>query len=657
MKRALLALLATSFLAVGCPPSQTRTADRRRPEPRLADPDLIPRRVIFGNPKKTSLRISPDGTRVSYLAPVNGVLNVWVQTIGGNDATAVTRDRYRGIRSYDWTQDAKSILYLQDVGGDENYRIYQVELASGKVTLHTPDKDVRAGIVAVSKHHPGTVLISMNKRNRRLFDVYRLELATGKVTLEATNPGSVVSWVADFGFQIRAALAIDQKGQKSLLVRDAPDKPWRTIRTWSHLESGGPAAFTKDGKAIIALGNKGSDKTRLYTIGVADGKITEIYTNPKADLSGVELNPDDNHIEAVSTEYIRKEWKVIDPKLKPDLNALRKLAAGNRFGIVNRTHDDKRWVVAVGGPNLPVRYYLYDRPAKRFKLLVATRLELKNYKLSPMKPVIIPARDGLPLVCYLTTPSKPFPGKQPLVLFVHGGPWSRDKYSYHPWVQWLANRGYVVLQVNFRGSSGFGKKYLNAGNKEWGRKMQHDLSDAVKWAIDNAQVDPKRVGIMGGSYGGYATLAGVAFTPDLYAAAVDIVGPSSILTLLKSIPPYWKPLMAVFRVRVGDIDSDKDMLKARSPLYFADRIKTPLAIFQGANDPRVKIGESNQIVAAIRKRGGKVLYVVYPDEGHGFRREPNRMDFLARTEEFLGKHLRGRVQPFAEVPGSKGEVR
>lgn len=653
MRSILSSLLLVVVLASGCPHSQPGPKNPRT----TLDKDLIPRTVIFGNPKKATLRISPDGTRLSYRAPVKGVMNVWVQTIGKDDAKAVTTDTYRGIRAYFWSPDGKSILYTQDVGGNENYRIYQVTLATGKARLLTPENGVRAGIVGVSKRHPNTILVSMNQRNPRLFDVYRLDLQTGKATLDTQNPGKVISWVADFDFQIRAAMAIDAQGQKNLLARDSAKKPWRTLRTWTALESGGPVAFTKDGKSIIVVGNKGSDKRRLYTLGLADGKITEIYTNPNADLAGVELNPDDNRIEAVSTEYVKKVWKAIDPKFKADLDALRGLAKGNRFGIASRTHDDKRWVIALGGPTVPVRYYLYDRSTKKFQLLVATRPELKRFRLSPMKPVIIPARDGLKLVCYLTQPAKPLAGKQPMVLFVHGGPWARDKYSYHPWVQWLANRGYVVLQVNFRGSAGFGKKYLNLGNKQWGKNMQHDLTDAVKWAIANANVDPRHVGIMGGSYGGYAALAGVTFTPNLYRAAVDIVGPSNIITLLKSIPPYWKPLMAVFGTRVGDLKKDYNALMDRSPLCHADKITTPLAIFQGANDPRVKIHESDQIVAAIRKRKGKVLYVVYPDEGHGFRREPNRMDFLARTERFLAKHLGGRLQPFAAVTGSKAIVR
>lgn len=648
--RPLPALLALATAAMAACPAP------HAPRPGGPTP-LIPRALLFGNPKQSGLQLSPDGTRIAYLAPVKGVQNVWVQTLGREDARPVTRDAYRGIQAYFFTPDGGSILYLQDVGGDENYRLYQVLLATGQVRLLTPEKDVRAGVVAVRRQHPHTILVSMNQRDRTHFDVYRLDLRTGKTTLETENPGGVVSWLADFELRVRAALRIDAAtGEKHLLVRDTPEAHWRILRTWTPLESGGPLAFTKDGKAVLVVGNKGSDKSRLFSLALADGRITEIFASPEADLHSVELNPDDRRVEAVSTEYLRKEWKAIEPTFQADLDALRGHAAGNRFGIVTRSRDDRRWLVVVGGPTAPARYALYERTSKTFRPLVETRPELKPYALSPMEPVIVTARDGRKLVCYLTRPAAPAGARLPMVLFVHGGPWSRDSYAYNPWVQWLANRGYLVLQVNFRGSSGFGKGHLNAGNKEWGRAMQHDLTDAVRWAISTAGADPRRVAILGGSYGGYATLAGVAFTPDLYAAAVDIVGPSNLVTLLRSVPPYWKPMQAIFRTRVGDLDAERAMLMDRSPLCHAEAIRTPLAIFQGANDPRVKIHESDQIVAAIRRRGGQVLYVVYPDEGHGFRREPNRMDFLARTESFLAIHLGGRAEPATPQKGATARI-
>jgi dipeptidyl aminopeptidase/acylaminoacyl peptidase len=638
----------------GCPKQQSVKPDKQKTKVKVkkikktlvVDKDLIPRKIIFGNLKKAAIRISPDGKKLSYIAPVKGVFNVWVQTIGKDDAKVVTNDTYRGIRSYFWSYDSNSLFYAQDKGGNEDFHVYQVQLNPHKIKPLTPYKGVRASIIAISRLFPDTILLSMNKRDKKVFDVYRYNLKTGKMVLDTQNPGNIVGWTADYKLKIRAALAMDKNAQKILMVRNSVKSKWRTIRKWNYLESGGPLAFSKNGKSIYVMGNKGSDKTRLFSITIRNKKIKEIFTNPKADMSGVTINPEDNRIEAVTTEYIQKEWTAIDPKFQKDIDAMKKLAGKNRFGISSRSKDDKLWIVAVGGPSTPSKYYLYKRVDGTFKLLMETRKELKKYKLNIMKPVVIKSRDGLDLVSYLTTPAKPFKGKQPMILLVHGGPWHRDKYSWRPMVQWLANRGYVVLQVNFRGSTGFGKKFLNAGNKEWGRKMQHDLTDAVGWAVKNANIDPKRVGIMGGSYGGYAALAGITFTPDLYAAAVDIVGPSSIITLLKTIPQYWKPIMSLFTTRVGDLKKDVKMLNERSPLNYVNKIKTPLAIFQGKNDPRVKITESNQIVKAIRTNKGKVLYIVYPDEGHGFRREPNKMDFLARTEQFLAKYLKGRVEPY-----------
>jgi dipeptidyl aminopeptidase/acylaminoacyl peptidase len=688
------------------PDEQTTTKKQARPRPAAPDPDLakmprlIPRRVLFDNPEKTAPRISPNGKLLAYLAPVDGVLNVWVQTVGKNDAHPITQDKYRGIRRFFWAKSSKYILYLQDVGGNENYRLYKVNPATKKTTLLTPKKKVRAGVVALSKRHPKELLITLNKRDPRLFDVYRLNLETGDMTLEAQNPGSVLHWVADYDYQVRGALAMDPKGNQVLLVRKRKKGPgrvkgrtkrrdkrrtkrrdkrrpkdrtvgraksrtkgrgdasaWRKLRVWSPLEQGGPVAFTRDGQSILAMGNKDSDKKRLYTIEIKTGEIKEIFSGQKADLAEVEINPDDHKVEAVAVEYKKLRWKPIDPRVKADFAALEKIAAGKVFGIINRSNDDRKWVVGVTADTHPVRFYLYDRNTQKATLLFDSRPKLREYTLASVKPVVIPARDGLQLVSYLTRPPGRTLKKGPLVLFVHGGPWSRNRWAFNSRVQWLANRGYTVLQVNFRGSRGFGKKFLNAGNKEWGRKMQHDLTDAVKWAIAQGRADPKRVAIMGGSYGGYAALAGVTFTPDLYRAAVDIVGPSNIITLLKSVPPYWKPMQAVFRNRVGDIETEREMLEARSPLNHAHKITTPLIIFQGKNDPRVKMKESDQIVQAIRKREGQVRYIVYPDEGHGFRRPPNKLDFYGRTERFLARHLGGRAEPFKPIKGATAVVK
>ncbi len=648
----ILALAASA----GCPRPPSSSGPRL-PLAAGRDPHLIPRALLFGNPGQTAVQLSPDGRRLSFLAPSNGVLNIWVRPVGRGNARPVTRETRRGIRGYFWTPDSRGLLFSQDKDGDENYRIFLARADGKGVKQLTPGGGVRAQVLKVSHLHPHTILVTTNQRRRSLFDVYRLDLQSGRLSLDTPNPGNVVGWVADHQMKVRAARAMASDGDKLLLVRDAPKGAWRTLRRWTPLESGVPMGFTPDGQGVFVVDNKGVDKMRLIEVRISDGKVTQLFASPLADVSRVAINPRSHRIEAVTVEYLKKRWVALDPGFGKDIRALARLARGNRFGIVSRSLDGRRWVVAVGGPTMPARYYLYQRPARTLRLLLDTRPELGSYRLASQEPVIIEARDHMKLVCYLTRPPRPLPGKQPLVLFVHGGPWSRDKWAYNPWVQWLANRGYMVLQVNYRGSAGFGKRYLNAGNREWGRKMQHDLTDAVRWAIRTQGVDRRRVAILGGSYGGYAALAGVAFTPGLYAAAVDIVGPSSILTLLASIPPYWKPLMTVFSTRVGDLKADREMLRRRSPLYFAHRIRTPLAIFQGANDPRVKISESDQMVQAIRRRGGRVLYVVYPDEGHGFKGPANRLDFIGRTEGFLSRHLGGRLEPFRKIPGSSAQIR
>ncbi len=657
MKRyRLLTVLLLSGLVAACA-SGPKPAGEVRESRTAAAVKLIPRAVLFDNPEKASARISPDGARLSYLAPVNGVLNVWVRTLGMDDARPVTRDTKRGIRIYFWARNSRSIIYLQDTGGDENYRVHQADLDAAEDRVLTPFDGVRCGIVETSRRKPDELLISMNKRDKALFDVHRLNLKTGQITDDTQNPGNFVGWIADDDLQVRAAHAMDAEGRTILMARETVKDDWKAIRTWSPLEEGGALTFSADGKSIIAVGNKDTDTKSMYSIEITTGKITPIFHDPRSDFADALIHPDDKAVEAVANEYLRKKWSVLNDRVKKDFEALRKLE-GDDFEVVSRSDDDKKWVVAVTTVDRGIRYYLYDREKEKTDFLFDARPKLEEYRLAPMNPVVVKARDGLELVSYLTVPLQAEQNeKLPMVLFVHGGPWGRDSWGYSPYPQWLANRGYAVLQVNFRGSNGFGKKFLNAGNKEWGQKMQDDLTDAVEWAIANVDADPKKVAIMGGSYGGYATLAGVTFTPDLYAAAVDIVGPSNIITLLNSVPPYWKPLMAIFKNRVGDKETEKEMLERQSPLNHADKIKTPLFIFQGANDPRVKQAESDQIVKAIRDRGGRVDYVVYADEGHGFARPPNRLDFVGRAELFLSEHLGGRAEPHVPPEGNTAQVK
>jgi dipeptidyl aminopeptidase/acylaminoacyl peptidase len=615
--------------------------------------------VLVGNPEKAAPQISPDGTRLSYLAPSDkGVLNVWVRTIGKTDDAQVTNDTHRGIRIQFWAEDGTHVMYLQDIGGDENWHVYSVDLENKVVRDLTPFQGIRAQGILTDKKFPNEILVGLNLRDRRAFDMYRVDLTTGAIAMDTQNPGDVVRWITDPNFQIRAAQANNQKdGSTSLRVRDAKDAPWREIISWPFGENGGVHDFTADGKALYVESSLGSDTTRLAVVDAATGKeIKVLAQNTKVDVGQVIINEDTKVVEAVDFDYLKKEWTVLDPSVKADFDAISKVHRGNLTPI-SRDRANKNWLVAYDNDEGPVAYYAYNRDSKRGELLFVNRPKLAQYTLARMEPVVIKARDGMELVGYLTLPVGIEAKNLPFVLNVHGGPWARDSWGYHPEAQWFANRGYATLQVNFRGSEGFGKSFLNAGNLEWGARMQDDLTDAVKWAIAKGIADPKRVCIYGGSYGGYATLAGLVFTPELYACGVDIVGPSNIKTLLASIPPYWAPLKKTFTLRVGDAENDEALNTKMSPLFHADKVKVPLIIAQGANDPRVNIKESDQMVEAMRGKGLKVDYIVYTDEGHGFARPDNRLDFYGRVDEFLAKQIGGRMEPWQEMKGSSASVR
>jgi dipeptidyl aminopeptidase/acylaminoacyl peptidase len=627
--------------------------------PKTGDVPLIPREVLFGNPTKAAPRISPDGTRLSYLAPSKeGVLNVWVRTIGKDDDTQVTNDTKRGIRIHLWAEDGKNLLYLQDIGGDENWHVYAVDLATKVVRDLTPFQGIRAQTLLLDKHFPNQMLVGLNLRDRRVFDMYRVDLTTGAITPDTENPGDVTGWMADPSFVIRAAVASNPAdGSSSLRVRDSKDAPWRDLVVWPFGDQGGPDGFTADGKALWVETTLGSDTARLVKIDAATGKELEaVASNPKSDVGAVMVNPDTFTVEAVSFEYTEPEWTVLDPKVKDDFAALAKVQGGF-FSVASRDRADANWIVTYDADNMPVACYSYNRASKKAEKLFTTRPELEKYTLARRTPVVIKSRDGLDLVSYLTVPVGVEAKGLPLVLDVHGGPWGRNSAGLDNEAQWFANRGYACLQVNFRASAGLGKAFLNAGNGEWGAKMQDDLTDAVKWAIAKGIADPKKVCIYGGSYGGYATLAGLVFTPELYACGVDIVGPSNIKTLLASIPPYWGPIKKMFLMRIGDVENDEALNRKVSPLFHVDNVRAPLIVAQGANDPRVNIREAEQMVKALRDKGLPVTYVVYTDEGHGFARPDNRLDFYGRVDEFLAKQLGGRAEPWKEIKGTSAEVR
>ncbi len=644
---ALFALLLAAFLA---------------PLAAQADlPPLISRDILFGNPQRTRARLSPDGTRLAWLAPDDkNVLQVWVKTIGKDDDKMLTADKKRGIRVFFWAEDNKTLLFQQDNDGDENFHVLGADLTTGNVRDFTAISGVRAGITATDPAFPNEVLVEMNARNRQLFDVYRLNLTTGALVPDTENPGDVSGWGTDAKMQVRAAQISTPDGGTEIRIRDDVKSPWKTLLKVGPDEILNFEDFSADGKSVVLKTSIGNDTARLVSRDLATGAEKVLAVAEGVDAGEVLINPKTHVVEAVSFSPGRTSWKVLEPSVQADFDAIAKLAPGD-FQVVSRTEKDDSWLVAFTSDKGPASYWTWDRGAKTGKFLFTSQPKLEGLALAEMKPVAIKSRDGLTLNAYLTLPVGVPPKNLPMVLFVHGGPWARDNWGYNSYAQWFANRGYAVLQVNFRGSTGYGKKFLNAGNKQWGLRMHDDLIDSVDWAIKEGIANPKKVAIMGGSYGGYAALAGVTYTPEKFAAAVDIVGPSNLKTLIGSIPPYWKPMRAAFDVRMGNVDDPKDaeLIKAASPLFKADKIVRPLLIGQGANDPRVNVKESEQIVDAIEKNKGSVTYVLYPDEGHGFARPENRIDFNARAEKFLAQYLGGRAEPITgeKVPGSTAVVK
>ncbi|MGB8910255.1 MAG: S9 family peptidase [Candidatus Cybelea sp.] len=605
-------------------------------------PPLIPRAVLFGNPQKASPAISPNGTMLAYLAPYNGVLSIWVRTIGKSDDRVVATDPARPIRNVVWQPDAKHVLYEQDKGGNENFHVYQANIATKATRDLTPFGDkVRSDIESVDPRFPNEILITSNKRDPNVFDVYRVDLATGVATLDAQNPGSVGGWAEDNNLVVRAALQNNSDGSNEILVRPSASSPWHSLLKATADDQIAPVAFSADNRSLYVSSSVDSNSSRLLLYDLTTGQFTVVASDPTYDVGGPLIDAKSRKLAAVSFDSDRTEWNVLDPSYEADFAALRQLHPGD-FGFLSSTADGRRLIVNYVVDDGPVSYYSYDRTTKQGTFLFVSRPALLNYKLAPMQPITYTASDGLTIHGYLTLPLGVPPKNLPMVLYVHGGPWARDLWGYTPYVQWLANRGYAVLQVNFRGSTGYGKSFLNAGNRQWAGTMHQDLIDAKNWAVAQGYADPSKVAIMGGSYGGYATLAGVAFSPDAFAAGVDIVGPSNLNTLLQAIPPYWSTIRATFALRMGDT---VDFLNSQSPLFKADKIKVPLLIGQGANDPRVNKRESDQIVAAMRKNNEPVEYIVFPDEGHGFARPENTRRFDAAVEAFLGKYLGGRVEP------------
>nr|WP_082132952.1 S9 family peptidase [Pelagerythrobacter marensis] len=628
---------------------------------------LIPREDLFGNPTRSSGNLSPDGKWLSWLAPKDGVMNVWMAPVDDPDAArAMTDATERPIRSYFWAPDSRSLLYIQDKGGDENFLLYGIDIASGAETTLTPFEDTRVQIFGTSENIRDKILVGLNNRDPRFHDVHLLDLNTGELTLVQQND-AFAGFLADDNLALRMALRPNAAGGMDffpIVDGKIADEPSESTGLEDSLTTQ-PAGFTTDGKTMYWIDSRGRNTAALVAQNVETGEKTVIAQNDKADIGGAMTDPKTGEIEAYSFTYLTTEWTAIDPDIASALDWLDERLDGE-FGVQSRTEDDSKWIVWNDPLTAPSKTFVFDREAQTLNEFYTSRPELEGAPLQAMHPVEIASRDGLTLPSYLTLP----PGSDadedgvpeaevPMILLVHGGPWARDDYGYNSYHQWLANRGYAVLSVNFRGSTGFGKEFISAGDLEWGRKMHDDLIDAVDWAIDRGVTAPEKVAIMGGSYGGYATLAGLTFTPEKFACGVDIVGPSNLETLLDTIPPYWAPLIEQFHQRMGDPDTPEGLalLKERSPLHSADRITKPLLIGQGANDPRVKQAESDQIVTAMQGHGIPVTYVLFPDEGHGFARPDNNIAFNAISENFLATCLGGRAEPIGEtVAASSAQI-
>ncbi len=612
-------------------------------------PELIPLPVLFGNPERILPSVSPDGTLLAWLAPLDGVLNVWLAPLSTSDgvdlaaAKVITADTDRGIRQFFWAHDGRHLLYLQDTGGDENFRLHDVDVQTMERRDLTPFDGVQTQLIAMERKLPNELLVGLNKDNPQLHDVYRLDLVSGELTKQEENPG-FLGWFADREMVVRGALAPQPDGSFSLLVRDTSDSEWRQVMEIPADDalSTDVATFSADGQSVLLVTPAGAETSRLVRLDLATGTLQTLAQDDEADVGGLQLDPDTHEPQIVTIVKARSEYLVLDDSVAEDLAAVRALHSGDPM-FHGRDNADTMWLVGYTNDTGAIPYYIYDRGTRQATFLFEHRPVLNDYTLAAMEPFSYTARDGLTVHGYLSFPPGVPREGLPTVLNVHGGPWARDGWGYNPEAQWLANRGYLCVQVNFRGSTGYGKAFVNAGDREWGASMQDDLSDAVAYVISQGWADPARVAIYGGSYGGYATLAGAAFTPDIYCCGVDIVGPSNLITLIKSVPAYWAPLIAQFHRRVGNPETEADFLWSRSPLSRASEIRIPLLIAQGANDPRVKQAESEQIVEALQKAGIDHDYMLFPDEGHGFAKPENRLKFYAEADKFLARHLGGRA--------------
>ncbi len=650
-------VLLSLLLVVGAP---LAAADTPGPSLGYLDklPPLIDRDLFFGDPEISGAQLSPDGRHVTFMRPYQGVRNIWIKGIDADfDAARPLTADDKPVPGYFWSQDGQYVLYVQDRGGDENFHVWAVD-PDGKTDDDssvptarnlTDLDDVRAIIIAVPKSTPDRILVGLNDRDPALHDIYAVTLSTGERELLIENNQNIAGWSADLDGTVRLALRQDTEGGTEVLRVDDGELG-EVIYACSWLEACGPMRFKPDGKHVWFQSNKGEDVdlVGLYTMNLESGELELFERDPEGevDFGGAIFHPETDQL--LATVYVGDRPRIYphDEDFAADLEFLREQLPEGEIGLPSQTRDGRLALVSLSRDVDPGTVYLFNRESRGIEKLYRSRPEIDPGQMAAMQPIRYEARDGLEIPAYLTLPNGVEPKNLAVVALIHGGPWARDTWGYRSTVQFLANRGYAVLQPNFRASTGFGQAFLNAGNREWGDAMQDDITDGVQYLIDQGIADPERVCIMGGSYGGYATLAGMTFTPELYACGVNIVGVSNLISLINSIPAYWGPARMLFTLRMGDPDTEEGraQLERQSPINHVDNIQRPLLVIHGANDPRVKQAEADQIVVAMRERELPVEYIVAPDEGHGFRGNENRLAMFARTEAFLARHLGGRHQ-------------
>jgi dipeptidyl aminopeptidase/acylaminoacyl peptidase len=607
-----------------------------------AQAPLIPLNDFFRNPEKVAFRISPDGKHLAFMQPWENRLNIFVQEIGKTEEVQVTFSKERDIQGYFWKNDNR-LVFLQDKGGNENFHLFAVDKDGKNQKELTIGDDVRAEIIDDLFENENEMIVGLNKRNPEFYDAYRININTGELTMVGENPGNITGWLTDNAGIIRIATTTDGINA-GVLYRNSEKEPFSEFITTNFKESFSPLYFDFDDKTLLVASNIGRDRTSIVKYDpIKKKEISTMFEHPEVDVSNVLRSRKRKVITGVAYETDRSHYQFFDKQREELQKKLDKRFPGYEVALSGQNRNEDKLLITVSSDRSYGSYYFYDLTSGSFTKLADISPWLKEDDLAEMKPIKYIARDGKVINGYLTLP-KGVPAKNlPVVINPHGGPWARDEWGFNPEVQFLANRGYAVLQMNFRGSVGYGRKFWESSFKQWGKTMQDDITDGVNWMISKEFADPKRIAIYGASYGGYATLAGITFTPDLYVCAVDYVGVSNLFTFMSTIPPYWKPYLDMMYEMVGDPEKDKELMTAASPVFHVDKIKCPLFIAQGANDPRVAKAESDQMVEALKKRGIDVPYMVKDNEGHGFGNEENRMDFYKEMERFFGKYLGGRV--------------